>query len=68
VPVRSPEPSRPADGRQSCLPRPRRIVEWLAKRAEADDAGFRVIGFRGHRTEGAVVAGEERGAARMRPA
>ena len=47
---------------------PRGLVEWLAERAEANGAGSRVIGFRGHRTEKAVVAGEERGAARMRPA
>jgi hypothetical protein len=44
------------------------LVEWLAERAEANGAGSRVIGFRGHRTEKAVVADEERGAARMRSA
>jgi hypothetical protein len=45
---------------------PRTLSAWLAERAEANDAGSRVIGFRGHRTERASVADEERGAARMR--
>jgi hypothetical protein len=47
---------------------PRTLMAWLAERAEAHGAGPRVIGFRGRRTEMAVVTGEERGAARTRPA
>jgi hypothetical protein len=43
-------------------------ADQLAERAEAHGAGSRVIGFRGHRTEMAVVTDEERGAARTRPA
>ena len=47
---------------------PRALAALLAERAEANGAGSRVIGFRGHRTERAVVAGQERGGARMRSA
>ena len=47
---------------------PRTLVAWLAERAEANGAGSRVIGFRGHRTEKAVVVEVERGPARMRSA
>jgi len=39
---------------------PRVLAAWLAERAQANGAGSRVIGFRGHRTESDVVAEEER--------